>query len=268
MQDNIFDVSKKCIIVTGGSGLLGSKFVSELANRGANVVSLDQAIPDGIPENAGTSGSVTYVSADITERDQLERICESALEKFGRIDGLINSAAIDTRPDAPVEENGPFENFPLDVWRRVMDVNVTGTFLCCQVFGKAMADRGKGSIVNISSTYGLVAPDQKIYEYRRQQGEEFYKPPAYSTSKSAILNLTRYVATYWGGKGVRTNTLTFGGVENSQDQRFVDAYVEKTPLGRMANSEDYLGPVVFLLSDASNYMTGSNLVVDGGWTAL
>jgi NAD(P)-dependent dehydrogenase (short-subunit alcohol dehydrogenase family) len=267
MKDGIFDLTDRCIVVTGGSGLLGSAFVKELALRNVNVISVDQIKPANPVETDGDRGTIDYFAANITDKPELQDVCAEVLKKYGRIDGLINSAAIDTRPDAPIEENGPFENFPLDVWRKVIDVNVTGTFLCCQIFGKAMADQKKGSIINICSTYGLVSPDQKIYEYRRQQGEDFYKPPAYATSKSALLNLTRYIATYWGAKGVRTNTLTFGGVENEQDEEFMQAYRNKTPLGRMAKPEDYLGPIIFLLSDASNYMTGSNLVVDGGWTA-
>ena len=148
-----------------------------------------------------------------------------------------------------------------------MEVNVKGLMQCCQVIGGAMASSGRGSIVNISSIYGLVSPDQRIYEYRRKDGMEFYKPLAYAASKSALLNLTRHLATYWADQMVRVNTLTFGGVFNDQDDEFLEGYCSRVPLGRMAREDEYNGSVVFLLSDAASYMTGSNLVIDGGWTA-
>jgi len=144
---------------------------------------------------------------------------------------------------------------------------VKGTLLCCQVVGAAMARERRGSIVNVSSVYGLLSPQQDLYEFRRQGGESFTKPVAYSVSKSAILNLTRYLATYWAKSGVRVNTLTLAGVFDDQPEEFLEAYTERVPLGRMADAREALGAVVFLASDASSYMTGANLVVDGGWSA-
>lgn len=188
-------------------------------------------------------------------------------KKLGVPHGLVNAAALDSPPGAPVEDNGPFETYPEASWDRVMAVNVKGTMLCCQAIGGAMAKAGRGSIVNVSSIYGVVSPDQRLYEYRRGAGDEFFKPVAYSASKSALLNLTRYLATYWAGSNVRVNTVTFGGVFNGQDELFLQAYCARVPLGRMARGDEYNGAIVFLLSDASSYMTGSNLVIDGGWTA-
>lgn len=156
-----------------------------------------------------------------------------------------------------------------------MEVNVKGVFLCAQVFGAAMATAGRGSIVTVASIYGTVSPDQELYQYRREDGETYYKPVAYSASKSALYNLTRYLAVYWGPKNVRANTVTFAGVFNNQDPRFLDAYAKKIPLRRgrpelanMAEAGDYLGPVSFLLSPASGYMTGADLRVDGGFLAI
>jgi len=181
--------------------------------------------------------------------------------------GLVNNAALDSPPGAPAEENGPFETYPEESFDRVMEVNTKGVFLCCQVFGGQMASAGRGSIVNICSTYGVVSPDQTIYDYRREGGETFYKPVAYSVSKSSLLNLTRYLATYWAPREVRVNTLTLAGVFNDQDERFLANYTKRVPLGRMAHEDEYSGAVVFLMSDAASYMTGSNMVIDGGWTA-
>ena len=148
-----------------------------------------------------------------------------------------------------------------------MDVNVKGTFLCCQAVGARMASAGRGSIVNISSIYGMLSPVQELYEFRRRGGAEFFKPVAYSVSKSALYNLTRYLATYWARSGVRVNTLTLAGVFDDQPQEFLDAYTARIPIGRMADADEVLGPVIFLASDASSYVTGANLVVDGGWSA-
>jgi len=149
-----------------------------------------------------------------------------------------------------------------------MSVNVKGTFLCCQVFGGAMAAKGRGSIVNIASIYGMVSPDQSLYQYRRDRGEVFYKPVAYSASKSSLYNLTRYLAAYWGAKNLRVNTLTLGGIYNNQDPQFLERYQAKVPLGLMSTVDEYNGVVQFLLSDAASYVTGANIVVDGGFTAL
>ena len=148
-----------------------------------------------------------------------------------------------------------------------MSVNLKGVFLCCQIFGKEMVKNEKGTIINISSIYGMVSPDQSLYAYRRKNGEEFYKPIAYSVSKSGILNLTRYLANYWGGKAISVNTLTLAGVYNKQDESFLKEYTSRIPIGRMAKPSDYFGALQYLCSNSSNYMTGANMVIDGGWTS-
>jgi len=179
----------------------------------------------------------------------------------------VNNAAIDSPPDAPADEVGPFESYPEESFDRVMDVNVKGTVVPCQVFGATMAREGRGSIVNVSSVYGLLSPVQDLYAFRRDDGGTFFKPVAYSVSKAAILNLTRYLATYWARSGVRVNTLTLAGVFDDQPRAFLDAYEARIPIGRMLEAGEAVGALVFLVSDASSYVTGSNVVVDGGWSA-
>jgi NAD(P)-dependent dehydrogenase (short-subunit alcohol dehydrogenase family) len=204
---------------------------------------------------------------DITDRAAVADAVDEVVATLGVPHVLINNAGLDSPPDAPAEEVGPFEDYPEASFDAVMDVNVKGTFLCCQAVGAAMAREGRGSIVNVSSVYGLLSPVQDLYAFRREHGETFVKPVAYSVSKSAVLNLTRYLATYWAKDGVRVNTLTLAGVENDQPQEFLDAYAERSPMGRMLDAREALGAVVFLASDASSYVTGSNVVVDGGWSA-
>ncbi len=248
---------------------MGRQFSLTLAERGAKVVVLDQHVDAAsIREKFGSlAGQILFLTADITKRSALESALKEVTTRLSVPEILINNAGIDSPPDAPTEENGPFETFPEQSWDRVMAVNLKGTFLCCQVFGGAMARAGRGSIINIASIYGLVSPDQRIYKYRRRDGKTFFKPVAYSASKSGILNLTRYLATYWAPCGVRVNTLTFAGVFNNQDPEFLSGYCDKVPLGRMAGVDEYNGSILFLASEASSYMTGSNLVIDGGFTA-
>jgi NAD(P)-dependent dehydrogenase (short-subunit alcohol dehydrogenase family) len=264
-----FDLSARVVVVTGAYGQLGRQFCVALARRGARVAAFDRVAD---PTHAtGVFGSdcdrILSVCVDVTRRDSLDAALALVNAEFGVPHGLVNAAALDSPPDAPIEENGPFESYPEASWDRVMEVNVKGTMLCCQAVGRQMAEAGRGSIVNVSSIYGLVSPDQRMYAFRRRGGQAFHKPVAYSVSKSAVLNLTRYLATYWSAKQVRVNTVTFGGVFNGQDEEFLEAYAARVPLGRMARDDEYNGAIVFLLSDASSYMTGSNLVIDGGWTA-
>jgi NAD(P)-dependent dehydrogenase (short-subunit alcohol dehydrogenase family) len=260
VTDPLFDVSGRVAIVTGGMGQLGSVYAAGLAERGMKVAVFDVTVGEA-PEG------VRALEVDVTDRSSLERATRAVEAEWGVPHLLVNNAGLDSPPDAPAEEVGPFESYPEASFDAVMDVNVKGAFLACQAIGGAMAREGRGSIVNVSSIYGLLSPVQDLYAFRREQGETFVKPVAYSVSKSAILNLTRYLATYWAKAGVRVNTLTLAGVWNDQPAEFVEAYTARVPMGRMLQAEEALGAVVFLASDASSYVTGANLVVDGGWSA-
>jgi NAD(P)-dependent dehydrogenase (short-subunit alcohol dehydrogenase family) len=274
--DKLFGLDGQIVVVTGGYGLIGATLCKGLAELGAKVAVIEPAPSEDKTRAAfGGAENIVVLAGDVTKRDTLQRALAQIVARWGAPTGLVANAALDSPPGAPVEENGPFETYPEASWDKVMDVNVKGVFLCAQVFGAAMAEAGRGSIVSVASIYGTVSPDQSLYEYRRQQGETFYKPVAYSASKSALYNLTRYLAAYWGPKNVRANTATFAGVFNNQDPRFLEAYAKKIPLrrdrpelGNMAEAGDYLGAVAFLLSPASGYMTGADLCVDGGFTAI
>ena len=268
MTDPLFDLSGRVAVVTGGMGQLGGALSAALAARGMRVAILDRATESREGFGAGLAdGSIRAHACDVTDREAVEAALALCEADWGVPHLLVNAAAIDAPPDAPAAEVGPFEEVPLESLERVVHVNVLGVVVPCQVIGGAMARAGRGSIVNVGSVYGLVSPDQALYEFRRDSGEEFFKPVAYSVSKSALLNLTRYLATYWGAAGVRVNTLTPHGIENGQPAAFVEAFSARSPLGRLMDVSEAIGAVVFLASDASSYVTGANLVVDGGWTA-
>lgn len=268
MPNDRFALDGRVIVVTGGLGQLGRAFTMALLDAGARVAVIDAADPTGADFGGVGEERLRLFKADITSRAALEGVLGAVEAAWETPFGLLNNAALDSPPDSPASENGPFEDYPEASFDRVMDVNVKGTVLCSQVFGAAMSRAGRGSIVNIGSIYGQLSPDQNLYQYRRDRGETFFKPVAYSVSKSALVNLTRYLAVYWAKAGVRVNTLTFAGVFNDQEQAFLDPYLKKVPMGRMAEAADYEGPVVFLMSDAARYMTGANMVVDGGFTAI
>lgn len=275
MNKNIidkFNLDGQVIVITGGAGLLGREYAQAIVDVGGNVVVADidvhgaqkvaKAVSPGVDRAIG-------LSVDVTSKKSVDDMVKKTLKYFGRIDGLVNNVAIDPKFD---KKNGKkhketFENFPLDLWNRSLEVNLTGMFLCAQAVAPVMLSQKKGAIVNVSSIYGLVGPDQRLYEKNDPKAPKSYKPVTYSVTKSAVLGLTRYLATYWAGKGIRVNTLTPGGVFNGNDSEFVKRYSRRTPMGRMAEKDEVSGAVVFLLSEASSYMTGANLVVDGGWTA-
>jgi NAD(P)-dependent dehydrogenase (short-subunit alcohol dehydrogenase family) len=262
-----FGLAGKTAVVTGAAGLLGRRHCRALADAGATVAATDTDADACAKVAAELGGSAFGCAADVTDADSLKALLAAVLERSGRVDVLVNNAAINDRvenPDTALEQSR-FENYPLETWRRCLDVNVTGVFLCSQVIGSEMARAGRGSIVNIASTYGVVAPDQSLY--RDADGRQrFYKSAVYPTGKGAVLAFTRFLAAYWGEAGVRVNALSPGGVENGQDDYFVEAYAQRTPLKRMASCDDFRGALLFLASDASAYVTGANLLVDGGFT--
>jgi len=274
--DPLFGIEGKLCVVTGGLGQLGTQYVKTLFDRGARVAVWGRHADEAtaakrLPGELVQSPRAAFYSVDITDKQRINQVLDEMQQRFGEApDVLINNAGIDTQPSAPPEVSGPFETFPESVFREVVDVNLTGTFLVCQAVGARMVMKGKGgSIINVGSIYGMLSPVQDIYAYRQERtGVPFIKPVAYSASKSGIYNLTRYLATYWGKKGIRVNTLTLSGVwRETQDETFQRNYCSRIPIGRMAREDEFNGVIVFLASDASKYMTGSNLIIDGGWTA-
>ncbi len=261
----LFDLTGKTAIVTGAAGQLGGQYVRVLLDAGASVAAFDINLdnPKGNLKEI-KSRKLLSCAVDITSKQSIEEGLKKTVDAFGPVSVLINNDAIDAPPNAAEQETGPFETYPEASWQMMMEVNLKGMFLCCQVIGGHMAKLGSGSIVNISSIYGILSPDQRIYEYK---DKPFFKPVSYSVTKSGVLNLTRYLSTYWGKQEVRVNTLTLAGVFNNQDDTFLGNYCQNVPLGRMANQDEYNGAIVFLASEASSYMTGANLVLDGGFSA-
>lgn len=275
----LFDLSGKVAMVSGGAGLLGTEFCRTLASAGAHLVVVDidreaAASLAGalnarwpVPETAAGLPRASGLGADVTQQDSVRSTVASALSQFGRLDILVNSAALDPKfdPDHAGEHTNAFESYPLQAWNQALQVNLTGMFLSCQAAVPAMLAQGGGVIINVSSIYGLVGPDQRIYQ--REGEPPQYKPVYYSVTKAGVLGLTRYLATYYTGRNIRVNSLTPGGVYNDHDPGFVEAYSTRAVLGRMGRKDELNGALLFLASDASSYMTGANLVVDGGWTS-
>ena len=260
-----FSVKDKVIIITGSLGFLGSTYVEGFSQGGANVVIVDLSSDlcttkaEGIAKKYGTQP--LGIGCDITNKEAVERMTRQVISKYSRIDVLINNAA--TQP-----ENffAPLEEYSVEDWNRVMGVNVTGMFLCSQAVIEEMKRGKKGSIINLTSIYGVVAPDQRTYQGAIHRERQINTPLVYSTSKAAVIGLTRYLASYLAKSGIRVNAVTPGGVYSGQNEIFVKNYSERCPMGRMANPEEVFNAVYFLASDASSYITGHNLIVDGGWT--
>jgi 2-deoxy-D-gluconate 3-dehydrogenase len=272
---DLFSLSGRAAIVTGGAGLLGAQFCRTLAQAGAKVAvaDIDGPAGDALAQDLMNQGhQAIAVRADVTDPASVRQMVAATVNAFGRLDILVNSAALDPKFDPKqvaneftYSESGAFEDFPLAAWEQALAVNLTGAFLCCQAGVEPMLRQGGGVIINLSSIYGLAGPDQRIYQRAGQPPR--YKPVYYSVTKAGILGLTRYLATYYAGRNIRVNTLTPGGVFNGHEDTFVQAYSARAVLGRMADRNELNGALLFLASDASAYMTGANLVVDGGWTA-
>lgn len=255
-----FRLDGKVIVMTGAAGILGAQAVARFIEAGARVCALD--VSDSALEQLGPAHEQLMKAAvDVSQSASLAAARERLAGLWGEADVLFNNAATKS-------ENffAPFEDFPLEDWNAVMSVNLTGAMLACQVFGAPMARRGSGAIVNTLSIYGIVAPDQRIYEGSQYLGRPINTPAIYSASKAGLWGLTKYLASYWGDQGVRVNAVTPGGVFSGQNETFVRNYSERVPLGRMASGRDIVNAMTFLASDAAQYINGHNLVVDGGWT--
>jgi NAD(P)-dependent dehydrogenase (short-subunit alcohol dehydrogenase family) len=267
-----FNLTGQAAIVTGGAGLLGAQFCRTLAEAGAQVIvaDLDGEAAALLADELTHDGLQAYpVQTDVTEKERVREMVSTAVGYFGGVDILVNSAAIDPKFD-PEHTGGPanaFEDYPLEAWDQALSVNLTGMFLCCQAAVQPMLEAGRGKIINISSMYGVVGPDQRLYQREGESERAQFKPVYYSVTKAGVLGLTRYLATYYAGKNICVNALTPGGVFNGHDEAFLKAYAARSVLGRMAHKDEMNGALLFLASEASSYMTGSNLVVDGGWTA-
>ena len=270
---NIFDkfsLKGQAAIVTGGIGLLGQEFCHTLAQAGAGVIvaDIDHDKAEQVSTQLNKEGLNTKGAwVDVTKPESVREMVDQTVKAFGRLDILVCSAALDPKfdPKEAGKHRSTFEDYPLEMWKQALDVNLTGLFLCAQAAVQPMIKQNHGVIINICSTYGLVGPDQRIYQKPGQP--QAYKPVYYSVTKAGVLGLTHYLATYYAGKNIRANALTPGGVFNNHDDLFVQNYSSRTVLGRMAKKDEMSGALLFLASEASSYMTGANLVVDGGWTA-
>ncbi|KYK46048.1 oxidoreductase [Bradyrhizobium liaoningense] len=268
-----YDLTSRTALVTGAGGLLGRQHVAALSEAGARVVVTDvglaqaEAAIAALKQNA-PSADLIALAIDVTSFDSVRAANEQLSGRGVSVDILVNNAAIDPKvTSAPgVMHSSRFEAFPVPQWQTEIAVGLTGAMLCAQVFGGAMAARGRGVILNIASDLGVIAPDQRIYRQPQvtREEEQPVKPVTYSVIKHGLIGLTKYLATYWAGHGVRVNAISPGGVFNNQDPAFVERLTRLIPMGRMADVDEYRAAVQFLCSDASNYMTGQNLVMDGG----
>jgi NAD(P)-dependent dehydrogenase (short-subunit alcohol dehydrogenase family) len=268
-----FDLSGRVAVITGGAGLLGVKHAEAIATAGGTPVLVDIAAEAAERAAAGLADAFSVPAfaypADITRPEQVHALLQTVLVRSGRVDILINNAANNPKVESSARTSwSRLEDVSLEQWHDDLAVGLTGAFLCSQIIGADMAARRGGVIVNIASDLALIAPDQRIYRKEGlREDEQPVKPVTYSVVKTGLIGLTRYLATYWADRGVRVNALSPGGVYNGQPEEFVAKLTNRIPLGRMAHLDEYQGAIVFLCSDASSYMTGANLVMDGGHTA-
>jgi len=263
MQNDFYDLSGKTVILTGGAGFLGSVYANAFIRSGANLVLADlnfskcKRIANSL--NKKSKNQCLPVKLDVTNKKSIQTLVSKTVKKFGKIDVLINNAV--DQGNKFIRKGG-FENFLLSEWNKELSVNLTGIFLCCQEVGKIMVKQKNGVVINISSIYGNVAPDHRIYK-----NNGLNPTISYSVTKGGIISLTKYLASYWHKDGIRVNTLSLGGVENKQNKEFIKKYSNKTMIGRMAKKDEFTGMLLLLSSDASSYITGSNILIDGGWTS-
>jgi NAD(P)-dependent dehydrogenase (short-subunit alcohol dehydrogenase family) len=264
---DLFGLKNKTVVLTGSSGRLGTRFAKVLSEAGANVILVDieseknKKLEIDLRKKFKTKAKSFQV--DISNPVAVKKLVKNVLHSHKQIDVLVNNAHF--LPRTHPKRDASFEQYPFELWNQTISTNLNGLFLCSQEIGRTMLKQKKGNIINISSIYGLVGADQRIYGKSRLNSPAFY-----AVTKGGMINFTRYLAAYWGKNNIRVNTLTLGGVFDEklhQDKTFVKKYSEKTILGRMAQKEDYAGALLFLVSEASSYMTGANLIVDGGWSA-
>lgn len=266
--NDLFRMDGKVAVVTGGAGILGRGYCRALAEQGAEVVvaDIDQAACDALAATicAETGAKIRGMAVDLSSEDSIVAWAKAILDAHGRVDVLMNNAA--AKADGFF---APLESYSLQTWNEVMAVNVNAVFLAARELGPGMVERGSGSIINVASIYGVVAPDQRIYEgsWYEDLGGTINTPMIYSATKGAVVSMTRYLATYWGPKGVRCNSITPGGVASGQNEEFDKKYSARVPMGRMAKADEMIGALIYLASDASSYVNGQNIIVDGGWTA-
>jgi NAD(P)-dependent dehydrogenase (short-subunit alcohol dehydrogenase family) len=265
----LFDLGGRTAVITGGCGILGRRFADGLAEFGANVAVLD--LDEGAVNTTASEISARHsvrakgYACDITQPDAVRLAVQAIESDLGPVSILLNNAASKTRDiDAFF---APVEQYSLETWREIMAVNLDGMFNVAQAFGTLMAARGYGAIVQTASIYGLMAPDQRIYEGSEYLGRAINTPAVYTASKAGVIGLTQHLATYWAAKGVRVNTITPGGVESGQNDVFKQRYAARIPMGRMARADELVGAMLFLVSDAASYVTGQNIAVDGGLSA-
>jgi len=262
-----FELKGKTAVVTGGIGILGKHFCRGLAEFGANiaVIDLDEKLVRDFAKELSSQFSIKAIGiqCDITNPMHVQSMVDHVVEEFGEVHILLNNAASKSANlDAFF---APFEDYQLDEWRKVMSVNIDGMFLVAQAVGKQMLKQGKGgSIIQTSSIYGIMAPDQRIYEGSQYMGRNINTPAVYSASKAAVIGLTKYLAAYWGKERIRVNAIVPGGNQSGQNQHFIERYSTRVPMGRMGNPDEMVGAVIYLASDASSYITGQELVIDGG----